>query len=192
MRNLTQLSLIAAATLTTATAFADLTDVHPANFGTRSTWSLGVSGDGLTYVGYSFAPASTRAFKIVGSTGTTLLPLAGQSASVAHAASNDGNIVVGYSVDSNSYNHAVKWTGTTVTDLDNTAAFVSSEATGVSANGATIVGWGYNASTFIYEAFYHRAGSINHLGILFGDNGSMANAISDALALIAKHMEPNQ
>jgi len=179
MRTLTKLSLIAAATLVSASAIAAPTDVHPVStYPTNSTWTNGVSSDGLTSVGYSNIGGGAKAFKIVGSTLTTLSPLAGHSNAIALAASANGSLIVGFSIDGSSYNQAVSWTGTTATALDNTASFLFSEATGISSTGATIVGWGFSGTSFKEEAFYHRAGSINNIGVLFGSNASKAMGVS--------------
>ncbi len=178
MRTLSKYSLIAAATLTTAAAFADLTDAHPSAYANRSTWSFGVSGDGLTSVGYSYAPGSTRAFKLVGSTPTTLFPLAGHVASVANAASFDGTRVVGFSVDGGSLNQSTLWTGSTATALDGNGDYLFSEATGISSAGTTIVGWGFSNANSIEQAFYHRSGAITDFGSLFGGNASKALGVS--------------
>lgn len=171
MRPLSKPSLLAAAALTTATAFADLTDVHPSGSPTTSTWANGVSADGLTYVGYSYVPGQSLAFKLVGTTLTTLNPLAGQSNSIAVAASMNGSIIVGYSTDNSGYNHAVSWsdsTGLIATDLDLGGNYLESVATGVGGSGAntTIVGWGFSNSTGLNQAFYHRNGGITDLGFL--------------------------
>jgi probable HAF family extracellular repeat protein len=176
MRTLSQLTLLAAATA--ALQAAGFTDVHPAANLTNSTWTNGVSSDGLTSVGYSDIGGGAKAFKIVGSTLTTLSPLGGHSNAVALAASANGSLIVGFSIDGSSYNQAVSWSGTTATALDNTASFLFSEATGVSSTGATIVGWGFNATTGIEEAFYHRAGSINNFSVLFSGDASKAMGVS--------------
>jgi len=179
MRNLTQLSLIAAATLTTATAFADLTDVHPSAYPTNSTWTFGVSSDGLTSVGYSNIGGGGKAFKLVGSTLTTLSPLSGQSNAIALAASANGSRIVGFSVDGNSLNQAVSWSGTTATALDANNTFAFSEATGVSASGLLIVGWGYNLNTGLEEVFYADNGVRFDLGAsVFNGVASKAAGIS--------------
>ena len=179
MRTLTKLSLIAAATLVSAAAIAAPTDVHPVStYPTNSTWTNGVSSDGLTSVGYSNIGGGAKAFKIVGSTLTTLSPLAGHSNAIALAASANGSLIVGFSIDGSSNNQAVSWSGTTATALDNTASFLFSEATGVSSTGATIVGWGFNGTTGIEEAFYHRAGSINNFSVLFSGDASKAMGVS--------------
>jgi probable HAF family extracellular repeat protein len=186
MRTLTKLSLIAAATLTTATAFADLTDVHPSAYPTSSTWTYGVSSDGLTSVGYSNIASGANAFKIVGSTLTTLSPLAGHSNAIAFAASANGSLIVGLSIDGSSNSQAVSWSGTTATALDNTASFFFSEATGVSSTGATIVGWGFSTTNFKEEAFYHRAGSINNFSVLFstGDASKAMGVSADGNTIV--------
>jgi probable HAF family extracellular repeat protein len=182
MRNLTKLSLIAAASLTAAVASASLTDAHPAANTTRSTWSLGVSGDGLTSVGYSVAPGSQRAFKMVGSTPTTLFPLGGYTSSTAVAASNDGSVVVGFSDMSGPPTKAVFWTSQTATDLDSGSTFLYSEATGVSANGNTIVGWGFNSSlgSIGLEEVFYRVG-VNRFDLgstVFSGYASKASGVS--------------
>jgi probable HAF family extracellular repeat protein len=178
MRTLTKLSLIAAATLVSAAAIAAPTDIHPATNLTNSTWTNGVSSDGLVSVGRSTIGGSTRAFKIVGGTYTQLNNLSGGSGSWATAASSTGSLIVGVSVDSSAAPQAVSWSGTTATALDNTASFVFSEATGISSTGATIVGWGFSGTTFREEAFYHRAGSINNFSVLFSGLASKAMGVS--------------
>ena len=179
MRTLSKLTLLAAATLVSAAAIAAPTDVHPVStYPTNSTWTNGVSSDGLTSVGYSNIGGGAKAFKIVGSTLTTLSPLAGHSNAIALAASANGSLIVGFSIDGSSNNQAVSWSGTTATALDNTASFLFSEATGVSSTGATIVGWGFNGTTGIEEAFYHRAGSINNFSVLFSGDASKAMGVS--------------
>ncbi len=179
MRNLTRLSLIAAATLTTATAFADLTDAHPSAYPTNSTWTNGVSSDGLTSVGYSNIGGGAKAFKLVGSTLTTLSPLSGHANAIALAASANGSLIVGFSIDSNSLNQAVSWSGTTATALDTNNTFALSEATGISANGGTIVGWGFSNTLGLEEAFYVQGGFRTDLGsTVFNGFASKATGVS--------------
>ena len=66
MRTLTKLSLIAAATA--ALHGAGFTDIHPAANPSNSTWTNGVSSDGLVSVGRSNIGGGAKAFKIVGGT----------------------------------------------------------------------------------------------------------------------------
>ena len=140
---------------------AGFTDIHPAANPTNSTWTNGVSSDGLVSVGRSNIGGNARAFKIVGGTYTQLNNLSGGFGSWATAASSTGSLIVGTSIDFNGAYQAVSWTGTTATTLDNTASFLLSEATGISSTGTTIVGWGFSGTSFQEEAFYHLAGSIN-------------------------------
>jgi uncharacterized membrane protein len=178
MRTFSKLTLLAAVTLVSAAAIAAPTDIHPAANPSNSTWTNGVSSDGLTSVGYSDIGGGAKAFKIVGSSLTTLSPLSGHSNAVALAASANGSLVVGFSIDGSSYNQAVSWNGTTATALDSTASFLFSEATSISSTGATIVGWGFSGTTFREEAFYHRAGSINNFSIQFSTYASKALGVS--------------
>jgi probable HAF family extracellular repeat protein len=120
-----------------------------------------------------------NAFKLVGTSYTALNPSTGHQNAVATAASADGSLVVGFSIDNFAENQAVSWTGTTATLLDTVSEFFSSEATAVSANGGTIVGWGLNASTFVTESFYYRSGNLTNFGgAIFAGNASKATGVS--------------
>jgi probable HAF family extracellular repeat protein len=176
MRTLSTLTLLAAATA--ALHAAGFTDAHPAANPSNSTWTNGVSSDGLVSVGRSNIGGGAKAFKIVGGTYTQLNNLSGGFGSWATAASSNGSLIVGISIDSSGANQAVSWTGTTATAIDNTASFLFSEATGISSTGATIVGFGFNGTTFKEEAFYHRAGSINNLSLLISSYASKAMGVS--------------
>jgi probable HAF family extracellular repeat protein len=177
MRTLSQLSLLAAAASLGATGF---TDVHTAaGVAAQKTYTQGVSADGTTSVGYAFGGV---AYKIVGTTYTTLDNLSGGTGAFAYAASSNGLKIVGMATDSSSAVQAVSWSGTTPTLLDNTSAFSRSCATGISADGLTIVGWGFNAAYNSgqgrEEAFYHRAGSINNFTAVFNAYASKAAGVS--------------
>jgi probable HAF family extracellular repeat protein len=179
MRTLTKLSLIVAATLTTATVFADLTDVHPAGSPGNSTWTNGVSSDGLVSVGRSNIGGGSKAFKIVGGSYTQLNNLGGGFGSWATAASSTGSLIVGTSIDFNGADQAVSWAGVTPTLLDSGAILSSSSATGVSANGSVIVGYGFDATTsFVDKAFYHQTGVLNLITAMGAGNANRATGIS--------------
>jgi probable HAF family extracellular repeat protein len=179
MRLLNRSLLIAAATLSAALVSAAPSDVHPVAYPTDSTWTNGVSSNGLTSVGRTtIGSGVTDAFKLTGTTYAPLNPFTGHSNAVATAASADGTLVVGFSIDGSGNNQAVSWTGSAATLLDTNSAFLSSEATGVSSAGTTIVGWGFSGTSFLEEAFYHRAGSINNFSILFGGLASKATGVS--------------
>ena len=180
MRLLNRSLLIAAATLSAAVASAAPVDVHPVGNTADNTWINGVSGNGLTSVGRTtIGTGAMNAFKLVGTSYTALNPSTGHQNAVATAASADGSLVVGFSIDNFAENQAVSWTGTTATLLDTVSEFFSSEATAVSANGGTIVGWGLNASTFVTESFYYRSGNLTNFGgAIFAGNASKATGVS--------------
>lgn len=178
MRRLTKLTLLAAATLTGATALAAPTDVHPAAHPTNNSFTYGVSGDGLTSVGYSNIGGGTKPFKIIGNAYTLLSPLTIGGNSIAYAASANGSLIVGSSSDGGGLDQAVAWSGITPTGLNN-GYYYSSVATGVSANGGVVVGHGFDATTsFRDHAFYHQGGTLTVLDNSFGANASRATGVS--------------
>ena len=179
--------LVAAATLSAALVSASpvLTeDVHPVANPSDNTWINGVSGNGLTSVGRTtIGPGFMDAFKLVGTTYTLLDPFTGHSNAIATAASADGTLVVGFSIDGSGNNQAVSWTGTTASLLDTNGDFLLSEATGVGMSGATttIVGWGFSTvdpMNYREEFFYVRGGNLTNLSNLFNNFASKAVGVS--------------
>ena len=167
MRTLSTLTLLAAATA--ALHAAGFTDIHPAANPSNSTWTNGVSSDGLVSVGRSNIGGSARAFKIVGGAYTQLNNLSGGAGSWATAASSTGSLIVGSSYDSSGAEQAVFWTSTTPTQLDSilTPLFLLSGARGVSASGGTIVGSGFGSTSGVYEAFYFKNATLTSLSGAF-------------------------
>ncbi|GBL24545.1 hypothetical protein EMGBS6_13300 [Opitutia bacterium] len=110
-----------------------------------------------------------KAYKIVGGAYTQLNNLSGGSASWATAASSNGSLIVGTSIDFTGAEQAVSWTGTTATQLDSilTPLFLLSSARGVSANGGTIVGSGFGSTSGVYEAFYFQSATLTSLSGAF-------------------------
>jgi probable HAF family extracellular repeat protein len=179
MRTLSKLTLLAAVTLVSAAAIAAPTDIHPAANPSNSTWTNGVSSDGLVSVGRSNIGGGAKAFKIVGGTYTQLNNLSGDFGSWATAASSTGSLIVGTSIDFNGNEQAVSWAGTTPTLLDSGAIYFTSSATGVSANGGVIVGYGFDATTsFLDKAFYHQAGVLNLIAPIGVGSANRATGIS--------------
>ena len=174
MRTLSQLSLLAAAASLGATGF---TDAHTSSGAvTLKTFTLGVSADGTTSVGYS---SVNTAYKIVGSTYTTLANLPGGIAAIARAASSDGIKIVGYAGDNSGQMQAVLWNGTSAPlILDGTATFHESFAFGISANGNTIVGWGTDVSSSTSSAFYYAGGTLTSMAPSFTGFQSQAAGVS--------------
>ena len=173
MRTLSKLTILAAATV--ALDGAGFTDAHTgAGVVSARTYTLGVSSDGTTSVGYALGGA---AYKIVGPTYTSLANLTGGSAAFAYASSSNGSKIVGYAVDNNSVNQAVLWNGASAPTLvDGMAAFASSAATGISSNGTTIVGYGDNGNGD--DAFYHVGGSLTSMAATFTSYASRAAGVS--------------
>lgn len=183
MRTLSKLTLLAAATA--ALHGSTLTDAHTAaGVAASRTYTQAVSADGTTSVGYAFGG---EAYKIVGTTYTALANLSGGSAAFALSASSNGSKIVGYAVDSGSHNQAVLWDGANApTLLDNTTFFADSTATGISANGITIVGYGtHNPGTGQDDAFYVVGGSLTSLAATFTGFASRAAGVSADGNLIA-------
>ena len=177
MRTLSTLTLLAAATV--ALHGAGFTDIHPAASPSNSTWTNGVSSDGLVSVGRSTIGGSARAFKIIGGSYTQLNNLSGGFGSWATAASSTGSLIVGTSIDFNGADQAVSWAGVTPTLLDSGAILSSSSATGVSANGSVVVGYGFDATTsFVDKAFYHQTGVLNLITAMGAGNANRATGIS--------------
>ena len=142
-----------------------------------------MSGDGLTSVGrttINIGPGFMNAFKLVGGNYIALNPSTGHQNAIATAVTDDGSLVVGFSIDSLANNQAVYWSGVNATLLDpSNTQFQLSEATAVSANGGTIVGWGLNASTFVEESFYYRSGNLTNFGgAILAGNASKATGVS--------------
>lgn len=174
MRTLSKLTLLAAATA--ALHGAGLTDAHTgASVVTSRTYTQGVSANGTTSVGYT---GTFQPYKIVGTTYTPLSNLSGGGYAYAFAADSTGNRIVGLA-HNGSVEQAVLWTGTNVPILlDGTASFGSSAATGISANGNTIVGYGFNAMSTFDDAFYYRTGTITSLYSFFAGQASRAAGVS--------------
>lgn len=180
MRLINRSLLIAAATLSAALASATPTDVHPGTNPSDDTWINGVSGNGLTSVGRTtIGTGAMNAFKLVGNVYTPLNVLGGHQGAIANAASADGSVVVGLSIIGMG-SMAVSWTGVNPTALDTINEYMFSEATAVSANGGTIVGWGFSNNNFIEEAFLYQNGTLTNFGVTFGGplNASKAVGVS--------------
>lgn len=179
MRTLSKLSLIAAAALTTATAFADLTDVHPSGNPTPNTESLGVSGDGLTSFGITYGAGVPRAFKLVGTSLTQLDNLPFGNYSFALAASANGLKIVGYADNNLGVERAVLWNGIAATMIENGGSFASSQATSISSDGLVIAGYGVNGVNGLEEAFHYSGGFLTNFGNTeFAGLASKASGIS--------------
>ena len=182
MRTLSRLSLLAAAASLGATGF---TDAHTAaGVAAQKTYTQGVSADGTTSVGYAFGGV---AYKIVGTTYTTLGNLSGGSSSFAYAASANGSVIVGMATDNIGVQTAVYWDGSGINTINaGSWSGANATATGVSVNGSAIVIVGYSndqgGGSYGSEdaAFYKQVGSgtTHSLYAYFTGNASRAAGIS--------------
>jgi probable HAF family extracellular repeat protein len=137
--------------------------------------AYGVSADGSVIVGVGTSyPETTEAVRWINGIVEGIGDLQnGLSKSSASAVSHDGAVVVG-----TAFGQAFRWNNGTMIGLGNLPGGSLSEATGVSANGQAVAGFGRNASGN-YEAFRWENGAMVGLGDLAGGGShSSAYAIS--------------
>lgn len=153
--------------------------------GHSSSYPFALSGNGRVTVGQSFLAPGTgqrEAFRWTAETGMTglgFLPGNTQTVSVAHATSNNGDVIVGVS-SSDLGNQAFRWTEESgmVGLGDLPGGFFSSSAFGTSIDGTYVVG--NSRSELGFEAFLWSAtDGMQGLGDLPGETfQSRANAVS--------------
>jgi probable HAF family extracellular repeat protein len=173
-------------------------------------WSFGagLSQNGLVAVGQDAVANDARAFRFTSAEGISALPMlsgALRTYSIAQAVSNDGNTIVGQAAsppdaDGNSRSVAVVWQNTQTgavakqllvrskamdafgaTNIGLFPAGIVSIATGVSADGSVVVGWGDGsaAGSQTFQAFRWTAvGGLQGLGWLSASMFSEAFGIS--------------
>jgi probable HAF family extracellular repeat protein len=180
MSALPRLALIAAACSTVA-AFANPTDIHP-NAQSGDTNPRAVSGDGLSVVGTDTSTGGFRAFRIFGGTHSLLNLDVNGSFSEAAAVSANGLVVVGHT-DIVGIIHAAVWNNGALETLS-LGAYDEMRATGVSADGITVVG--YSVDSFARnDAFYRvSTNSVQSLAAEFGSLHSRATGVSGNGTLI--------
>ncbi|HTF88259.1 MAG TPA: hypothetical protein VK843_07595 [Planctomycetota bacterium] len=124
--------------------------------GAFSSIANSVSADGRTVVGSSVTAAGTEAVYWRNGVLTSLGDLAGGAVDgLASGANFDGSVIVGTGKNASAH-RPLKWSGagfSTLTQLPQVAGFSGgSTATGISANGQTIVGWDTDNQTTAYNA----------------------------------------
>lgn len=141
------------------------------------TWSLGISGDGHTAVGYSWTTqgGATTAFRWSGAgTFQSLGTLGSYPYSQATGANNDGSIIVGTA--SSAFDlHAFRWTQAGGMQALGPA---NSEANAISRDGSTIVGETAVTSGAPQAFRWTQAGGVQALAGLNGSTSSDAWAVS--------------
>ncbi len=171
--------------------------------------AYGVSGDGSVVVGYSTSANGQEAFRWTqagGMTGLGDLP-GGMFDSVAYATNRDGSVVVGRGVNASNYQEAFRWTQAggmqSVTDWLAAAGvtvapgYLLGSATGVSADGSTVVGQAYGPSgDEAYLARVSAAGSgsvsladLQHSLLEASRAGDMTQGMSN-LVMHGEHSRP--
>ena len=182
MSALPRLFLLAAACSTVA-AFATPppTDIHPSGQ-PGDTNPRAVSGDGLTVVGTDTSTGGFRAFQLVGGTHSLLDLDVNGTFSEAAAVSQDGLVIVGHT-DVSGLIHAAVWNGVSLTTLP-LGAYDEMRATGVSADGLTVVGFSVD-NLGRNDAFYRvSTNSVQSLAVEFGPLHSRATGVSGDGSLI--------
>src|SRR5262249_17821565 len=107
--------------------------------------ALGVSGDGLTVVGFFRQGSYARAGRWTALTGSVDLGSLGQgfgTYNVATAISQDGTTITGYSTASPNVTHAFRWTQLSgMTDLGMPPGTAGTVGLGISGDGGAVVGY---------------------------------------------------
>ena len=155
--------------------------------GGLESYSNAANGDGSVVVGASDNNAGNlEAFRWTTATGMVGLGTLGGFDSQANAVSRDGSVVVGVSDSSNGFAEAFIWTDmgmTSISDMlirsgvDMTNFYVA-EATGISADGSTIVAIGETPLS-PFAAFVIREGGITTASALSRSLGELSAAASD-------------
>jgi len=139
--------------------------------------AIDLDGDGDVFVGVTAVSQGVRGFWFGQGEGVIIEPLPGASDSAALAVSSDGGTAVG-----RSDLIPIRWTqGAGTQSLGGLpGAPATGEALGVSAGGATIVGWSASARVLEGEAFRWTTSGMRGLGDLpGGDNESVAFDVSE-------------
>lgn len=202
-------ALYAACFAPLAAGAAELTPLGDLTGGGFASYATGVSDDGSVVVGRSIGASGYEAFRWTqagGMAGLGDLP-GGMFDSVAYATNRDGSVVVGRGVNASNYQEAFRWTQAggmqSVTDWLAAAGvtvapgYLLGSATGVSADGSTVVGQAYGpAEDEAYLARVSAAGSgsvsladLQHSLLEASRAGDMTQGMSN-LVMHGEHSRP--
>lgn len=144
---------------------------------------IGVSGDGLTVVGWSEIHVGQspvrKPFLWTESGGVRHLNIPG---GVAYAASYDGSRVAGY--DFNGYQHAFVWDEQVGVTWLGTLGGNQSAATGISADGRVAVGWANNPAGQARAFRWTQDEGMQDLGTLGGSDAYAYGASQDGSVIV--------
>ena len=171
---------------TAAGGMKGLGDLEGGAFASRAS---GVSGDGRCVVGVSASARGEEAFRWTAAGGMVALGrLHEPGIGSAKAASSNGDVVVGYSIDLVTLETvAFRWSaGNRMTALpDFPGGDLYSVAHDVSTDGATIVGVGTESDLTLQACLWRTTGDPIDLGLLPGWSQSVARAVSgDGTAVV--------
>lgn len=156
--------------------------------GGATSMARGVSADGNVVVGRADTGSAAHAFRWTSAGGMTDLgTLAGTAfaTSVAYAANQDGSVVVGVTdTTSEGVSHAFRWTGGVMSDLGVLPGGLESVATGVSADGAIVVGDSFLSSGAQHVFRWSAGGGMADLGTLGGMSSYDAAISADGNVIV--------
>jgi probable HAF family extracellular repeat protein len=155
-----------------------------------STYGTAVSGDGAVVAGFS--DPINDAFRWTSASGMFSLGTLGAGYSIAYNCSSDGTVLVGEST-SIPDDHAFRWTPQNgLQDLGTMPGGTSSHATGVSADGSTVVGYGGTSGFTGIRAFHWTAASgMVSLGTQLGMASRAYSVSGDGSVVVGVLMSPD-
>jgi probable HAF family extracellular repeat protein len=162
--------------------------------GYTSSQAKGISGDGETVVGMSFAGQTdefAQAFRWTSTTGLVGLGYLqpGQGYSEAAAISRDGSAIVGYVTQTTGFNQAFVWReGTGMVGLPGFLATNSGRAAGINYDGSIVVGTVSTGGNLTAASMWVN-GSLTLLGVPTGFNRSRAFGVSNDGSVVVGQLD---
>ncbi len=137
-------------------------DWHPKSF-------VGISENGLVLLANGQGFGSLNVALMVWLTNQTSIvmrldPLSLGSQSFGQALSGDGSVAVGYNMEPNGRQTAVKWTSNGIQGLGTLPGGTNSQALAVSRDGAVIAGYGKDGNGTVHPILWMADGGVKDLG----------------------------